>query len=71
MLKRLILFLIRLRLGLKKHEEFQFTNQKSDWDTYFFTNSQLLKVEKSKVRPSSVSLNWLLDDECKITVIQR
>ena len=71
MLKRLIILLIRMRLGVKKHEEFQFTNQNSDFDTYFFTDTQLLKVEKSKVRPSSVSLNWLLNDECTITILQR
>lgn len=71
MLKRLIILLIRMRLGVKKHEEFQFTNQNSDFDTYFFTDTQLLKVEKSKVRPSRVSLNWLLNDECTITILQR
>lgn len=69
MIKRLIIFLIRVKLGVKKYEEFRFNNQKSQFDTYFFTDTQLLKVEKSKVRSSSVSLNWLLDDECKITVL--
>lgn len=71
MLKRLVMFLIRLRLGVKKFEEFRFTNQKSEFNTYFFTNTQLLKVEKNEVRPSRVSINWLLDDECEITILYR
>lgn len=68
MIRRLIILLMRMRFGVKKYEEFRFNNQKSDVDTYFFTDTQLLKIEKSKVRPSGVSLNWLLDDECEITI---
>lgn len=71
MIKRLILLLIRMKLGLKKYEEFRFNNQNSQFDTYFFTDTQLLKVEKGKVRPSNASLNWLLNDECQITILYR
>lgn len=69
MIKRLILFLVRRRLGLKKYEKFQFTNQKSSTNYYYFTSYAVMKrfgwyceVECE----SSVSLNWLLDDNCEI-----
>lgn len=83
-MKRLIIFLIRTRLGLKKGQHFRFDNQKSKFDEYFFTDTELVKFEpnfipyrddskweiaqgaNSHYRPSSVSLNWLLNNECKI-----
>ena len=68
-MKRLILFLVRKRLGLKKYEYFQFTNQKSDAE-YWFANDGVYKRWKTAygcgMKKSSVSLNWLLDDECEI-----
>lgn len=68
-MKRLIIFLVRKRLGLKKNERFQFTNQKTR-DIYYFTGESLMKIEYISggvIRPSGVSLNWLLNDDCKIT----
>lgn len=72
-MKRLIIFLIRKKLGIKKYTQFRFTNQKTR-DIYYFMDSELIKIEYSnraksfgKHRPSGVSLNWLLSDECKIT----
>lgn len=70
-MKRLIIFLIRRRLGLKLGEEFQFVNQKSDKDTYYFDRDGLNKIEFAgryewEFKPSNVSLNWLLNDECEI-----
>lgn len=67
-MKRLIIFLIRKRLGLKKWQWFRFTNQKEKcW--YYFEPECLVKVTKSVgVMKSNVSLNWLLDDECKVEV---
>lgn len=66
---RLILFLIRLKLGVKKYERFKFTNQKDDCH-YYFDNWRLTKVTDKgtyiSVRDSRVSLNWLLSPECKI-----
>lgn len=44
-MKRLIIFLIRKRLGLKKYERFKFDNQKSPYDEYFFTDTELMKYE--------------------------
>lgn len=68
-MKRIIIFLIRRRLGLKKYEFFQFDNQKSN-ATYYFSENSVIKQERmnnvTHVRPSSVSLNWLLDDSCTI-----
>lgn len=83
-MKRLIIFLIRKRLGLKKYERFTFDNQKSKFDEYYFTDTQLIKFEPgghkrlddiiweieqgvNHYKPSNCSLNWLLNDDCKIT----
>ena len=68
---RLIFFLVRARLKLKKHEPFQFTNQKAYNDFYFFGSNKFWKVEYDEAgvpttMPAHVSLNWLLDPDCKI-----
>lgn len=70
-MKRLIIFLVRKRLGLKKFETFRFDNQKSNTDMYHFTEDEVIKRyvdNKGRVisEPSSVSLNWLLDENCKV-----
>ena len=65
-MERLIIFLIRKRLGVKKGEMFRFTNQK-EYSKYFFTEDMLLKqCENGIVMPSDVGLNWLLHDKCEI-----
>lgn len=64
-MKRLILFLVRKRLGLKEYQPFQFSNQKSN-AVYYFTDDAVMKAWRGTVEKSSVSLNWLLDDECEI-----
>lgn len=64
-MKQLIIFLIRKRMGLKKYQFFQFEGQKSD-ATYYFTETAVMKSYNEKIKPSGVSLNWLLNDECKI-----
>lgn len=67
---RLIIFLIRRKLGLKKGEHFQFANQKSETNRYYFTSTKIMKAVRGKKTvleyPSSVSLNHLLSDECEI-----
>ena len=75
-LKRLIIFLIRKRLGLELFEDFQFANQRSQYDRYYFAPDKLIKIETygdgncyTGERDSSVSLNWLLSDECEIRKI--
>ena len=66
-MNRLILFLFRRKFGLKKYQKFEFTNQKSK-DLYFFDSYNLYKITyKGMIEYSSVSLNWLLDKNCKIT----
>lgn len=70
-MKKLIIFLIRKRLGLNANEHFRFANQKSKYDEYFFLGDTLWKVEYDgdqyqETRPASVSLNWLLGDYCAI-----
>lgn len=69
-MRRFIIFLIRMKLGVKKHQTFRFDNQKSKTDTYYFTATHLLKIEGCGIREANVSLNWLLDDKCKIIKIK-
>ena len=68
-MRQIIIFFIRKRLGLKINERFRFTNQKSE-AAYFFTDTNLMKIEYGYVFLSKVSLNWLLDEECKVTKIK-
>ena len=73
-MKRLIIFLVRKKLGLKKGEHFRFANQVSRYNTYYFTDDAVMKHFSRWKGPddvkSSVSLNWLLDDECKIVKVE-
>ena len=75
MLNKLILFLIRRKLHIRKWQKFRFENQKSKRDYYYFNNKNIIKVQyynkytKSSLRiPSNVSLNWLLNKKCKIII---
>ena len=65
LIKRLILFLVRARLGLKKCEPFQFVGQKSN-AVYYFGSNGIMKLYRGRITKSSVSLSWLLDDGCEI-----
>lgn len=72
-MKRLIIFLVRKKLGVKKGEHFRFTNQSSPYNTYYFTDDAVMKHLSwwtGEDRRSSVSLNWLLDDECEIVKVE-
>ena len=66
-MKRLIIYLLRKKLGVKLFEKFQFVGQKSD-DYYWFTQTDIYKyvANTGALRPSSVSLHWLLDDNCEV-----
>lgn len=64
-MRRFVIFLIRKHLGLKKYENFKFANQKSN-AVYYFTESNLMKRWHGQTVLSGVSINWILDDECKI-----
>ena len=69
-IKRLIIFLIRTKLGVGKWDEFYFPNQRNKDDRYYFSNVCLMKYSaaSNSVYRSSVSLNWLLSDNCKVIV---
>ena len=64
-MRRFIIFLIRKRLKLKKYEEFQFSNQKTQ-AVYYFTEINVMKKDDGMTIPSSDNLNWLLDKDCEI-----
>jgi hypothetical protein len=67
-MKKLIIFLIRKRLGLKERQAFQFVNQKSN-AVYYFTKDAIMKAWRGDIVKSTVSLTWLLDDECEIRIL--
>lgn len=71
-MKKLIMFLVRRRLGLKKYEIFTFTNQKSTTARYFFTDEAIIKcwTNSIKAEKSHVSLNYILSDECEIRKVE-
>lgn len=73
MIKKLIIFLIRRKLGLKKYEGFQFTNQnKNNKGIYYFTDDALMRENPNGyVREGHVKLNYLLSDECEIRKVNR
>lgn len=65
MLRHLIIYLIRKKLRLRKHQRFRFANQKSPTDCYYFTSDTLMKESVNGYRHASrASLTWLLSDEC-------
>ena len=64
-MKRLILFLIRRHMGLTKFEPFQFENQQSN-AVYYFGDDAIKQAWRGNITKSTVSLNWLLDPDCKI-----
>lgn len=71
MVKRIIIKLICIKLGLRKYKRFQFKNQLNKATYYYFTKDSLVKIfslyEDGKPVDSGVPLNYLLSDECKIT----
>lgn len=64
-MRRLVIFLIRKKLRLKKYEMFKFANQKSD-AVYYFTETSIMKRWRGQTIKSGVSVNWLLDRDCKV-----
>ena len=73
-MSKLIIFLLRRKLGLKKYQSFQFAGQKNKKDLYWFEDDCLMKecyVDDNtiKFRLANVSLNWLLCDECDILIM--
>lgn len=68
-LNKIIIFLLCKKLGVKKHEKFRFTNQRSKTEYYYFNDEMLCKNTRYGVERSTVSLNWLLDPECVIVKV--
>ena len=60
----------RKKLGVRKFEEFRFANQKTN-ATYWFTHAGINKCWKGNVTQSEVSLNWLLNDKCKVIKVMK
>ena len=73
LLRKLIIFLVRKKLGLRKLQMFRFDNQNSYQVRYYFDSLYLYKIVYRPGKPitykrlSEVSLNYLLSDKCKIT----
>lgn len=71
-MRKIIVFLIRKKLGVKKNEPFKFRNQNSNSIVYAFVNDNLLKLQTRKdgsyvfCKLSSCSLNFLLSSKCYI-----
>lgn len=63
--KRLVMYILRKKLGLRKDQRFQFDGQKSD-AVYYISDTCVMKHFHGRTTLSNVSINWLLDDECKI-----
>lgn len=68
MVRRIVIFLIRKKMGMKKYEMFKFVGQKTD-AVYYFTESNIMKRWHGQTTLSGVSVNWLLDDDCKIELV--
>lgn len=64
-MRKIVIFLIRKKLGLKKYEKFRFIGQKSN-AVYYFTECNLMKHWRNQTMLSGVSVNWLLDQDCQI-----
>ena len=67
-MRRFVIFLIRKHLKLKKFEKFRFVGQKTD-AYYYFTESHIMKCWHDHASLSGVSVNWLLDKDCRIEKI--
>ena len=70
-MKSLILYLIRLKFDLHKHECFRFKNQKKDCDYFLNSDGLYFLTWDKKIRESHVSLNFLLSEDCEIEKVGR
>lgn len=58
-IRRLIIFLVRRRLGIGHCQFFQFDSQLDDsW--YYFTRTHLMKTTDDGTRPSNLSLAYVM-----------
>lgn len=68
MRKAKILKLIMKQLGVKKGEHFQFADQREEFVEYYFTDEAMMRADTKtgEVKESRTTLNYLLNDNCKI-----
>lgn len=77
MIKRIVLFLIRKKLGLKLYQNFRFKGQKFQNDYYCFGRYTLMKFryykkkQLYKCEDSSIGLDWLLSEKCEIELCEK
>ena len=70
-MNKLIILLVRKKLGLKKNQHFRFENQRSETEYYWFNSTKLMKMcADGHYESAHVSLNWLLDEECHVVHIE-
>ena len=79
-LKKQIISALCEKLGVEPYELFRFTNQKTE-DVYFFDNGKDCKLKKCvaikdkmghcMVADSTVSLTWLMSDQCEIELADK
>lgn len=70
MTRKLVAYLIRRKLGLKKYERFRFHNQKNKSDLYYFDGSgNIMKIHNWTIYESRVSLNYLLGNDVKVVKV--
>lgn len=66
MIRKAIIFLLRMKLGVDEYEAFQFTTQSNN-NVCFFTKDSLLRMNPhGYIRECHVGLNYLLSDKCEI-----
>ena len=51
MIKKLVMFLVRKKMGLKEREPFQFVNQKTN-AVYYFTSDAVMKAWRGVIEKS-------------------
>lgn len=64
-MNRLIYFLVRLKLGVRKNQLFRYCNQKTK-ALYYINERGVMKLLNGVEELSDVSINYLLSYKCKI-----
>lgn len=73
-MNRIILFLIRRKLGVKKYQSFQFNNQVVKNEKYYIDSMSIKKITYFKdhvnVKNSNLKVNFLLSKAAKERLIK-
>lgn len=69
-IRTLVMFLIRKKLGVKKYQEFRFCGHEDAEETYCITDHRIVKLEIGAFITSNVALNWLLSGNCTVEKIK-